>query len=153
MITVQSYINSFFARPVFLYPSTFCSTWNGIQSCFLFCSMVPNKIPRVCLYFCSTELNSKLFSLPWKGSERNSKTMLLIFSTERNSELFSLPRKGLEWNSARFLFHGTAGIPLKITICSVYSIFRGIVFLSEIPNPNLDTDLDTDPDPVLNQGF
>jgi hypothetical protein len=33
-----------------------------------------------------------------------------------------------------FLFRGTAGIPSEITICSVYSIFRGIIFLSEIPN-------------------
>jgi hypothetical protein len=31
--------------------------------------------------------------------------------------------------------HGTAGIPSEITICSVYSVFRGIIFLSEIPNP------------------
>ncbi len=31
---------------------------------------------------------------------------------------------------------GTAGIPSEITICSVYSVFRGIIFLSEIPNPS-----------------
>jgi hypothetical protein len=35
-----------------------------------------------------------------------------------------------------FLFRGTTGIPSEITICSVYSVFRGIIFLSEIPNPN-----------------
>jgi len=35
----------------------------------------------------------------------------------------------------RFLFRGTAGIPSEISICSVYSVFRGIIFLSEIPNP------------------
>jgi hypothetical protein len=34
-----------------------------------------------------------------------------------------------------FLFRGTAGIPSEITICSVYFVFRGIIFLSEIPNP------------------
>ncbi len=34
-----------------------------------------------------------------------------------------------------FLFRGTAGIPSEITMCSVYSVFRGIIFLSEIPNP------------------
>ncbi len=66
-------------------------------------------IPIVCFFFCSTELNS---------------------------ELFSLLRKGLERNSESFLFRGTAGIPLEITICSVYSVFRGIIFLSEIPNPS-----------------
>jgi hypothetical protein len=35
-----------------------------------------------------------------------------------------------------FLFRGTTGIPSEITICSVYSVFRGIIFLSEIPNPS-----------------
>jgi hypothetical protein len=58
-----------------------------------------------------------------------------FYSTERNSELFSLPRKGSERNSESFLFGGTAGIRSEITICSVYYFFRGI-FLSEITNPN-----------------
>ncbi len=58
-------------------------------------------IPRVCFYFCSTE---------------------------RNSEMFSLLRKGSERNSENFFFRGTAGIPSEITICSVYSVFRGIIF-------------------------
>ena len=57
-------------------------------------------------------------------------------STERNSELFSLPRKGLERNSESCLFRGTAGIPSEIPICSGYSVFRGIIFLSEIPDPS-----------------
>ncbi len=84
--------------------------WNGIPSCFLFRWRVWKGILRICFYFCSRE---------------------------RNSELFSLPRKGPERNSENFLFHGTAGIPSDITICSVYSVysvFRGIIFLSEIPN-------------------
>jgi hypothetical protein len=33
------------------------------------------------------------------------------------------------------LFRGTAGIQSEITICFVNSVFRGIIFLSEIPNP------------------
>ncbi len=49
--------------------------------------------------------------------------------------MFFLPRKGSERNSEGFLFRGTAGIPSEITICSVYSVFRGINFWSEIPNP------------------
>ncbi len=53
---------------------------------------------------------------------------------ERNFELLSLPRKGSERNSKN-LFRGTASIPWEITICSAYSVFRGIIFLSEIPNP------------------
>ncbi len=67
-------------------------------------SSAEEGIPRACFYFCSTE---------------------------QNSELFFLPRKGWECNSESFLFHGTAGIPSEMTICSVYSVFRGIIFLSE----------------------
>ncbi len=37
-----------------------------------------NGIPRVCFYFCSTEWNSELFSLPWKGSVKNSESLLLF---------------------------------------------------------------------------
>jgi hypothetical protein len=138
MITVQSYINSFFAirrglsycillrfvlhgtefRVVFSSAEWFGTefrefafifgTRNGIPSCFLLRGRVWNGIPRVCFYFCSTEQNSELFPLLRKSSERNSE---------------------------RFLFRGTAGIPSEIPLCSVYSVFRGIIFLSEIPNP------------------
>jgi hypothetical protein len=61
-----------------LYPAAFCSTRNGIPSCFLFRGMVRNGIPRVCFYFWSKERNSKLFSLPRKGLERNFESMLLF---------------------------------------------------------------------------
>jgi hypothetical protein len=74
---------------------------SGIPSCFLYRGRVRIGIPRVCFYFCSTE---------------------------QNSELFSLPGKGLERNSESFLFRGTAGIPSEITFSSVYSVFRGIIF-------------------------
>ncbi len=40
-----------------------------------------------------------------------------------------------ERNSVSFLFPGTAGIPPEQTNCSVYSVFRGIILLSEIANP------------------
>jgi hypothetical protein len=68
--------------------------------------MVRNRIPRVCFYFCSTERNSELFFLPQKSSERNSEG---------------------------FLFRGIAGILSEITICSVYSVFRGIIFCRKFP--------------------
>jgi hypothetical protein len=114
-----------------------------------------NGTPRDCLYFCSTERNSELFSLPRNGSGQNSKCSLLFCSTERNSELFlfrgmvenGIPRvsfyfrsmvqnsehfsplqKSSEWNSESFLFRGTAGIPPEQTNCSVYSVLRGIIF-------------------------
>ncbi len=131
---VLIYSNS--PRLVFLYPAAFCFTrkgvpscfssaeWfgtefrqfvsifvprNRIPSCFFFCGRVWSRILRVCFYFCSTE---------------------------RNSEFFSLPRKGSERNSERFLFRGTAGIPSEMINCSVCSVFHRIIFLSEIPNPS-----------------
>ncbi len=61
----------------FLYPR------KGIPSCFLFRWSVWKGIPRVRFYFCSTERNSELFSLPRKGSERNSE--VFCSSNSRNS--------------------------------------------------------------------
>ncbi len=97
--------------------------------------MVRNRIPRVCFYFCSTEWNSEPFSLPRKGSDWNSEIMLLfLFHGTEFRAVFS-SAEGLGSEFRRFLFRGTAGIPSEISICSVYSVFRGIIFLSEIPNP------------------
>ena len=80
----------------------------GIPSCFLFRWSDRKRNPRDCFYF--------LFN----GTE-----FRVLFSS---AEGF-----GTEFRD--FLFRGTAGIPSEITICSVYSVFRGIIFLSEIPNP------------------
>jgi hypothetical protein len=52
-----------------------------------------------------------------------------------NSEHFYLLCNGSERNSESFVFRGTAGIPPELTISSVDSVFRGIIFLSEIANP------------------
>jgi hypothetical protein len=100
--------------------------------------------------------------VPRNGSERNSENLHLFWFHGTDSELCSLPHKGSEQNygclllflfhgtelrvifsSAEgfgtefrdFLFRGTTGISSEITICSVYSVFRGKIFLSEIPNP------------------
>ncbi len=111
-----------------------------------------------------SEQNSELFSLPRKDSEGNSESMLLfLFPRNGIPSFFSLPLKCSEGNSESlllflfngtefrvvfssvegfgmefrgFLFRGTAGILSEITLCSVYSVFHGIIFLSEIPNPN-----------------
>ena len=85
---------------------------NGIPSPFLFRWSVRKGIPRDCFYF--------LFN----GTE-----FRVLFSS---AEGF-----GTEFRD--FLFRGTAGIPSEITLCSVYSVFRGIIFLSEIPNPRKET--------------
>ncbi len=108
---------------------------NGIPSCFLFRRRVRKGIPRVCFYFCSTKRNFELFSLPLKCSEWNYESLLLfLFSGTEFRVVFS-SAEGFGTEFRGFLFRGTAGIPSEITICSVYSVFRGIIFLSEIPNP------------------
>jgi len=102
------------------------------------------------------------FALPQNDSERNSESLLLFLLHGTEFRVVFLPLKGSEWNSEgsllflvygtefrvvfssaegfgtefrEFLFRGTVGIPSEITICSVNSVFRGIIFLSEIPNP------------------
>ncbi len=70
------------------------------------------------------------------ASERNSESYFYFCSTEPNSELISLSRNGSEQNSESFLFRGTAGIPPEQTICSVYSVFRGIIFCRKLPTLN-----------------
>jgi len=89
-----------------------------------------------------------------EGLEGNSESLLLflfhgvkfqvvISSAEgfgrefREFAFIFVPRKGSERNSENFLFLGTAEIPSEITICSIYFVFRGIIFLSEILNPML----------------
>ncbi len=58
---------------------------------------------------------------------------ILLPGTEFRVVFSSTEGFGTEFRD--FLFRGTTGIPSEITICSVYSVFRGIIFLSEIPNP------------------
>ncbi len=90
---------------------------NGNSSCILFRRRVRNRIMGVCFYFCSSERNSRV-----------------IFSSA----------EGFRTEFRDFLFRGTTGIPSEITICSDYSVFCGIIFLSEIPNP-IRNQIRTDP--------
>ncbi len=67
---------------------------NGIPSCWLFRGMVRNRNPRVCFYFCSTERNSELFSLPRNGSERNPESLLLfLFHSAEFQAFFSFAER------------------------------------------------------------
>jgi hypothetical protein len=107
--------------------------------------MLWNQIARVCFYFFSTDRNFEHFSPLRNGSERNSESFLFhgmvqngiprvcfyFCSMVQNSENSSPLRNGSERNSESFMFRGTAGIPPEQTNCSVYSFFRGIIFLSE----------------------
>jgi hypothetical protein len=102
----------------------------GIPICVLFRGMDRNGIPRIC-----TEWNSELCSLPQKGSEQNYGSLLLFLFHGTEFRVIFSSAEGFGTEFRDFLFRGTTGIPLEITICSVYSVFRGIIFLSEIPNP------------------
>ncbi len=107
---------------------------------FLFRRMVQNGIPRVCFYFCSTERTSELFCLLLKGSEGNSESLLLI-----------VPRNIIP---SCFLFHGRVRNGFREfsvqrnsrnsvgnNLLSHLFRQRGIIFLSEIPNPISNTEL------------
>ncbi len=80
----------------------------GIPSCFLFHWRVRKGIPRFYFYFWSTIGIPSCFL--FRGRVRNLK-----FSVPRNSR--------------------NSGIPSEITIYFIYSVFREIIFLSEIPHP------------------
>jgi hypothetical protein len=119
---------------VYLY--VFFVARKGTPSCVLFRGMVRNGIPRICIHFGSTKRNSELFSLPQKGSEQNYGSLFLFWVHRTVFRVVFSSAEGLGTEFRDFLFRGTTGIPSEITICSVYSVFRGIIFLSEIPNPN-----------------
>jgi hypothetical protein len=108
----------------------------GISSCVLFRGMVWNGIPRICIYFGSSEWNSELCSLPQKGSEQNYGSLFLFLVHGMEFRVVFSSAEGFGTEFRDFLFRGTIGIPSEITICSVYSVFRGIIFFTEIPNPS-----------------
>jgi hypothetical protein len=70
-----------------------------------------------------------------KGSEGNSDRLLLFLCNGMEFRVVFSSAEGFGTEFREFLFRGTAGIPSEITICFVYSVVRGIIFLSEIPNP------------------
>jgi hypothetical protein len=95
--------------------------------------MVWNRIPRVLLFlFHGTEFRVVFSSAEGFGTEFREYASIFA-GTEFRVVFLSAEGFGTEFRS--FLFRGTAGIPLEISICSVYSVFRGIIFLSEISKP------------------
>ena len=114
----------------------------GIPSCVLFRGMVRNGIPGVCFSTPVTHLIQKWrkILLPQKGSEQNYGRLLLFLSHGTEFRVVFSSAEGFGTEFRDFLFRGTTGIPSEITFCSVYSVFRGIIFLPEIPNPKGDKD-------------
>ncbi len=110
----------------------FCSTERKPEL-FLFRGMVRNGIPRGYFYFWSTGRNSEFFL--FCGRVRNEILIgyfyFLIHGTEFRLVFSSAEGFGTEFRE--FLFRGTAGIPSEIIICSVYSVFRGIIFCRKFP--------------------
>jgi hypothetical protein len=141
------------------------SLWRPLHSTliiFLFRGMVRNGIPRVCFNFCSTERNSELVFFPLKSSEGNFESLLQVwyhgtefrvvfsFAEGFGRQLWEFACIFVQRNGIPncFLFRGRVlnGIP-RVSVprnsrnfvgnnhFSVYSVFRIIIFLSEIPNP------------------
>jgi hypothetical protein len=75
--------------------------------------MVWKEIPRVCFCFCSSERNSELFSLPRKGSDRNSEsTLLFLFHGKEFRVVFSSAEGfGTEFRDYASIFVPRNGIP------------------------------------------
>ncbi len=103
---------------------------NGSPSCFLFRWRIRKGILRV-----FTERNSELLSLLLKCLEGNSESSLLFLFNGTEFRVVFSSAEGFGTEYRGFLFHGTTGIPSEITICFVYSVFRGIIFLSENSQP------------------
>ncbi len=94
--------------------------------------MVRNKIPRICMYFGSTERNSELRSLLQKGSEQNYERFSLFLSHRMEFRVVFSFAEGFGTEFQDFLSRGTTGIASEKNIFSVYSVFRGITFLLEL---------------------
>ncbi len=107
-----------------------------VLSRFLFRGMVRNGIPTVCFYICSTERNSELFSLPLKGSEGNSESMLMFLFPWNGIPSCFLFRGRVRNGIQRFFVPGNSQNSVGIPICPVNSqpylwcrIFNCLLFL------------------------
>jgi hypothetical protein len=128
------------------------------------CQMLQNGIPGVYLYFCSTERNSESFSLLLKDSEQNPESLLLFLLCRTEFRAFFSSAEFQESASifvplyrvpSIFFFHEMVWNRIPRDFCSteqpdsaganqncfVYSVFRGIIFLSEISNPTYNTEI------------
>jgi hypothetical protein len=128
---VLIYSNS--PRLVFLYPAAFCSTRNGVLSCFSSAEWFRTEFRQFVSTFVPRNRIPSCFFFRGRVRSQILRVCFHFCSTEQNSEFFSIPRKGSERNFERFLFRGTAGIPSEMIICSVYSVFHRIIFCRKFP--------------------
>jgi hypothetical protein len=108
--------------------------------------MVRNGIRRVCFYFL---LHGKKFRVVFSSAEWFGMEFRVVFSSAEGfgTELWEfasifVPRNGIPScflfrgrvgnGIPRFSVRGTTGIPSEMTICSVYSVFRGINRLQDL---------------------
>jgi hypothetical protein len=101
MITIRIKIVNLFSCKVNV---IFFDARKGIPSCVLFRGMVRNRIPRMCICRILVPRNGIPRCILFRRRVRNRIMgfSFYFFTTERNSELFSLPRKGSERNSEIF---------------------------------------------------
>jgi hypothetical protein len=91
-------------------------------------------IPRIPSIFIPQNRIPVIFSFA-EDSERNSESSFYFCSTERNSELFSLPLKGSERNSKSFLLLEQPEFCPKYPLIRLFRLPWNYVLL-EIPNPS-----------------
>ena len=118
--------------PYFKSPLFWHYFWNFglprfVLSSFIFAKLFGSEFWEIAFYFGSTERNSELCSLPWNGSERNSRNLHLfwfhgtefrvVFSSAEGfgTELWEFASIFVPWNGIPrcFLFRGRVrnGIP------------------------------------------
>ncbi len=99
--------------------------------------MLRNGIPRVCFFFFH---GSEIWdiSLLRNGSERYSKCLLLFLFKSTEFQAFFSSAKWSGTESREFSVPRNSRNSAGRNNCSVYSVFRGIIFLSEIANPSRD---------------
>ncbi len=102
---------------------------NGIQSVLSSAEWFRMESWKFVAFFVPLYGIPSIFLFRRMGSKQNSESLLLFFSTVRHSEYFYFPGIGSERNSLSFLSCGIAEILSEQTICVVYSVIHGIIFL------------------------
>jgi hypothetical protein len=113
--------------------SIFCCTEKNSELCVLFRGMVRNGNSESLFLFLfhGTEFRVVFSSAEGFGTELWEFASIFVPSYGIPSCFLSAEGFGTEFRD--FLFSGTTGIPSDITIGSVFSVFRGIIFCRNSP--------------------